>query len=233
MGPWVMAQKWNDLLFAHWAIAPEALRRLVPATLELDTFHGQAWIGIVPFTMSGVRLRGTPPVPGLSAFPELNVRTYVTAGGKPGVWFFSLDAASVLAVEIARRWFQLPYFHARMNSRATSQGIDYFSQRDDRRGGSEALQTTYSAAEPCFAAAPGTLEYFLTERYCLYAQRREGELLRGEIHHAPWKLQDARASFVVNTMTENLGIPILGPPTTLHFSKLQEMVAWAPKKVVA
>jgi uncharacterized protein len=228
-----MAQKWQNLLFAHWAIAPAVMRRLVPAKLELDTFQGQAWIGIVPFTMSGVRLRGTPALPWLSTFPELNLRTYVTAGGKPGVWFFSLDAANVVAVEIARRWFQLPYFHARMNSRATSQGIDYFSQRDDCRGGSEMLQITYNAAGPCFAAVPGTLEYFLTERYCLYTQQRGGELLRGEIHHAPWKLQHARVSFVTNTMTENLGVPIFGPPATLHFSKLQEMVAWAPQKVVA
>jgi uncharacterized protein YqjF (DUF2071 family) len=228
-----MAQKWQDLLFAHWAVAPAVMRRLVPAKLELDTFQGQAWIGIVPFTMSGVRLRGTPTLPWLSTFPELNVRTYVTAGGKPGVWFFSLDAANVVAVEVARRWFQLPYFHARMNSRATSQGIKYFSQRDDRRGGSGALHATYKAAGQYFAAVPGTLEYFLTERYCLYAQRRGGELLRGEIHHAPWKLHDARASFAVNTMTENLGIPILEPPATLHFSELQEMVAWAPQKVVA
>lgn len=229
--PWVMAQKWQDLLFAHWAVAPAAMRSLVPARLELDTFQGQAWIGIVPFTMSGVRLRGTLALPWLSTFPELNVRTYVTAGGKPGVWFFSLDAANVVAVEIARRWFQLPYFHARMNSRATSQGIEYFSQRDDRRGGNETLQTRYSAAGPCFAAVPGTLEYFLTERYCLYAQRPGGELLRGEIHHAPWKLQEARASFGANTMTENLGTPIVGPPARLHFSTLQEMVAWAPQKV--
>src|SRR5260370_21119247 len=133
-GPWVMAQKWHDLLFAHWAVAAEAIRRLIPKNLELDTFQGQAWIGIVPFTMSGVRLRGTPGLPWLSTFPELNVRTYVTAGGKPGVWFFSLDAVNPLAVELARFWFHLPYFRARMSSRNKSEGIEYFSRRDDRRG---------------------------------------------------------------------------------------------------
>jgi uncharacterized protein len=231
-GSWVMAQKWHDLLFAHWAVAPAMMRRLVPANLELDTFRGQAWIGIVPFTMSGVRLRGTPALPWLSTFPELNVRTYVAAGGKPGVWFFSLDAANVVAVEIARRWFHLPYFHARMNSRAKSEGIEYFSRRDDRRGGNEQMQANYSGKGSWFEAKPGTLTYFLTERYCLYAQKPSGELLRGEIHHPPWKLQEARASFDVNHMTENLGIPILGQPATLHFSKLQEMVAWAPQKNV-
>jgi uncharacterized protein YqjF (DUF2071 family) len=226
-----MAQKWHDLLFAHWAAPEQALRRQVPAKLELDTFEGQAWIGIVPFTMSGVRLRGTPPLPGLSAFPELNVRTYVTAGGKPGVWFFSLDAANRLAVLLARSCFHLPYFHARMNSRAGPQAIEYFSRRDDRRGGSEQLQAVYRGERQRWKAKRGTLEYFLTERYCLYAQRPGRELLRTEIHHAPWKLEDARASFVVNTMTENLGIETPGPPGTLHFSKLQEMVAWAPQTV--
>jgi uncharacterized protein len=226
-----MAQKWHDLLFAHWAVAPEVMRRLVPTKLELDTFHGHAWIGIVPFTMSGVRLRGTPELPWLSTFPELNVRTYVTAGGKSGVWFFSLDAASFVAVEIARRWFHLPYFHARMNSRATSQGTEYLSLRDDRRGGSEQLQASYSGKGSWFEAKPGTLAYFLTERYCLYAQKPSGELLRGEIHHAPWKLQEAYGSFDTNTMAENLGIQTSGPPATLHFSKLQEMIAWAPQRV--
>jgi hypothetical protein len=226
-----MAQKWHDLLFAHWAVAPETLRRLVPAKLELDTFNGQAWIGIVPFTMSGVRPRGTPLVPGLSAFPELNVRTYVTAGSKPGVWFFSLDAGSVVTVEIARRWFHLPYFFARMTSRATPAGIEYFSRRDDRRGGSEHLRASYGGKGSWFEAKPGTLEYFLTERYCLYAQKPSGELLRGEIHHARWNLQDARASFDVNTMADSLGAALSSQPDALHFSKLQEIIAWAPQAV--
>jgi len=231
-GQWVMAQKWHDLLFAHWAVAPEVMRELVPAKLELDMFNGQAWIGIVPFTMSGVRLRGTPALPWLSTFPELNVRTYVAAGAKPGVWFFSLDAANPLAVEIARQWFHLPYFKARMSARAKADGIEYSSRRDDRRGASEQLQASYCGKGSWFEAKPGTLEYFLTERYCLYAQQTSGELLRGEIHHASWKLQEAQASFAVNTMTKHLDIQTSGPPATLHFSKLQEMVAWAPQKVV-
>lgn len=226
-----MAQRWHDLLFAHWAVAPEVLRKLVPAKLGLDTFEGQAWMGVVPFTMSGVRLRGTPTLPWLSMFPELNVRTYVTAEGRPGVWFFSLDAANLLAVELARLWFHLPYFKAQMSATAKSEEIGYFSRRDDRRGGSQQLQVSYSGKGPCFEAKRGTLEYFLTERYCLYAQKPSGELLRGEIHHAPWKLQDARASFGVNTMTENLGIQTSGPPARLQFSKLQEMIAWAPQRV--
>ena len=226
-----MAQKWQDLLFAHWAVAPQVMRRLVPAKLELDTFDGHAWIGIVPFTMSGVRIRGTPALPWLSTFPELNVRTYVTAEGKPGVWFFSLDAANRVAVELARVWFHLPYFKARMNARSKSAGLEYFSRREDPLGGNEQLQASYTGKGAGFEAKRGTLEYFLLERYCLYAQRRNGELLRGEIHHPPWKLQDARVSFEVNTMTENLGLALSGKPDALHFSKLQEMIAWAPQTI--
>ena len=230
-GRWIMAQNWHDLLFAHWPVPVAVLRNLIPRKLAVDVYDGVAWIGIVPFTMSGVRLRGTPALPWLSAFPELNVRTYVTAEEKPGVWFFSLDAANRLAVELARRWFHLPYFHARMDSRSKSDGIVYCSRRDDRRGGSEQLRATYRAEGPWFEAKRVTLEYFLTERYCLYAQRRNGELLRGEIHHARWKLQEAHGSFDVNTMTENLGIQLARPPAALHFSKLQEMIAWAPQTI--
>ncbi len=230
-GPWVLAQKWHDLLFAHWAVPSEAVRGLVPKKLELDTFQGQAWISIVPFTMSGVRLRGTPVLPWLSAFPEVNVRTYVTSDGKPGVWFFSLDAASIAAVEIARRWFYLPYFCSRMKSTAVPEGIVYSAHRNDRRGGSEALEAAYCVAGPCFEAVPGTLEYFLTERYCLYAQKPGGELLRGEIHHPPWSLQKARAILHENSMLESLGIKLSGRPAVLHFSKLQDVIVWQPKRI--
>src|SRR3977135_4252914 len=113
-GPWVMAQIWHDLLFAHWPVDAALLRPWVRRSCTATTSGGQAWLAVVPFRMTGVRRRGTPPLPWLSAFPELNVRTYVTYGGKPGVWFFSLDAGNSLAVSIARAWFHLPYFLARM-----------------------------------------------------------------------------------------------------------------------
>jgi uncharacterized protein YqjF (DUF2071 family) len=226
-----MAQKWHDLLFAHWQVPADALRKLLPKALELDTFSGQAWISIVPFTMSGVRLRGTPALPRFSAFPELNVRTYVTAGGKPGVWFFSLDAANPVAVEIARRWFHLPYFRSRMNSRVGPQGIVYSAFRIDRRGNNEQLEATYRAYGPSLACKAGTLEYFLTERYCLYAEKLDGTLLRSEIHHAPWSLHEAHASFAANTMTKNLGIDTSAPPSLLHFSKSRDVIVWPPKKI--
>lgn len=228
--PWIMAQNWRDLLFAHWSVSAEALRKHIPKKLELELFDGQAWIGIVPFTMTGVRLRCTPSVPWLSEFPELNVRTYVSADGKPGVWFFSLDAANPIAVELARIWFHLPYFHSRIKSTVGPEQVIYSSRRTDCRGHGEQLEVIYSANGAPFKAQVGTLEYFLTERYCLYAEKADGTLLRGEIHHAPWNLQQASASFGTNTMTEKLGIEISGPPV-LHFSKLQEMIAWTPRVV--
>ncbi len=130
-GPWVMAQRWHDLLFAHWPVPAAEVRVLVPAGVEIDTFDGVAWLGVVPFRMSDVRLRGTPALPWLSFFPELNVRTYVVRDGKPGVWFFSLDAGNIAAVAIARRWFHLPYFHASMHIAERDAWMHYQSARRD------------------------------------------------------------------------------------------------------
>src|SRR5579863_2508953 len=128
-GPWIMKQTWHDLLFAHWPLPPDALRPLVPAQLELDPFDGQCWVGVVPFRMSGIRRRGVPALPGVSRFPELNVRTYVSFGGKPGVYFFSLDAANLPAVWAARMFYHLPYFHAEMSCEDRGGTILYWSRR--------------------------------------------------------------------------------------------------------
>lgn len=228
--PWIMAQNWHDLLFAHWPVPVAAMRRLVPPELELDCFEGRSWIGIVPFRMAGVRLRATPAPPWLSAFPELNVRTYVTIGGKPGVWFFSLDAANRVAVEVARLWFRLPYFRAEMSLSARGTEIAYFSRRIDSRGQGERFEASYAGEGEKFHADRGTLDYFLTERYCLYAQARDGAMLRGEIHHAPWELQRARASVSVNTMAESFGVRLAREPV-LHFSTLQEVIVWSPQRI--
>jgi uncharacterized protein YqjF (DUF2071 family) len=194
----------------------------------VDAFEGQSWIGIVPFRMSGVRLRGTPSLPRFSAFPELNVRTYVRLEGKPGVWFFSLDAGSRVAVEVARAWFHLPYFCARMSAAGHRTEIAYRSERTDRRGGAARLAARYGPSGEPFRAQAGTLEHFLTERYCLYARRPDGRLLRAEIHHAPWHLHKAHATWGENTMTLGLGIELSAKPLQ-HFSRLQEVVVWAPE----
>ena len=231
-GPWVMAQTWSALLFAHWPLAPDALRSFLPPRLALDTWEGEAWIGVVPFRMTNVRPRLTPPVPGLSAFPELNVRTYVTCGGKPGVWFFSLDAANPVAVAAARALFALPYFRARMScERAGDEPVQYRSVRTHRNAPAATLDATYRPVGPTFTPAPGSLEQWLTERYCLYAASRRGTLLRGEIHHRRWRLRAGEAELRVNTMARAGGISLPDTPPLLHVAERQETLIWAPYRV--
>jgi uncharacterized protein len=230
-GPWIMAQSWRDLLFAHWPADSAMLRPHIPVGLEIDTFDGHAWLGIVPFSMRGVRLRGTPPLPGLSAFLELNVRTYVTAQGKPGVWFFSLDAASALAVGAARTSFHLPYYRARMQRREADGWIQYESQRTHRGAPGAVLEARYRAAGDCFEPARGSLTHFFTERYCMYSTA-SGRIYRGEIHHPPWLLQAAEAQLKRNSMAEAAGLTLPAEPPLLHFSRRQDMVAWAPYRIM-
>jgi uncharacterized protein len=229
-GPWIMSQSWHDLLFAHWPIDAARVRPSIPAALELDTFDGQAWIGIVPFSMSGVRLRWTPALPGFSSFPELNVRTYVVAQSRPGVWFFSLDAQNRLAVAAARVWFHLPYFYARMTCDNYKGLVHYRCERRHRRAPAGMLEARYRPAGETFEAPQGTLEHFLTERYCLYAAR-ERRVYRGEIHHPPWQLQVAEAELMRNTMAEAAGFAIASSKPLLHFARRQDMVAWPPRRI--
>jgi uncharacterized protein len=220
--PWIMKQVWHDLLFAHWPIQPDRLRSLVPSQLTLDTFNGHCYVGVVPFWMSGVRPRGIPPLPGLSRFPELNVRTYVSCCGKPGVYFFSLDAASFLAVWAARKFYRLPYFYASMSSVEQNGEIRYFSKRD--RGSAE-FRATYQPTSQVRQPAQGTLEHWLTERYCLYTPHN-GEVYSCEIHHPPWPLQDAVTEFQVNTMAAAAGIDLPRTAPLLHFSRRQDVLIW-------
>jgi uncharacterized protein YqjF (DUF2071 family) len=231
-GPWVMAQSWHDLLFAHWPVDPTALRTLLPPQLHIDTFEGRAWVAVVPFRMTSVRLRGTPAVPWFSAFPELNVRTYVTYCGKPGVWFFSLDASNSLAVAIARAWFHLPYFRARMSCADREGWIHYQSERIHRGAPAAKLKGRYRAVGESFSPHRGTLEHFLTERYCLYTTDGRGQIIRGEIHHPPWPLQCAEAEFGQNSMTESLGIALESRPI-LHFARRQDVLVWPPQRLAA
>ena len=160
-----MEQTWRDLLFAHWAYPVDEVRALVPEQLPLDVYDGMAWVGVVPFMLEGLKARGLPAVPALSSFPELNVRTYVTVDGKPGVYFFSLDAASNLAVMAARTLFHLNYLHAEMNIAHTPTGIEYSSKRIDERGRPASFRAHYTAIGEVEIPQPGTREHFLTERY--------------------------------------------------------------------
>lgn len=222
-----MFQTWHDLLFAHWPIPLEALRPLVPHQLPLDTFDGKCWLGIAPFHMSGVRARGVPPLPGLSRFPEVNVRTYCTLDGKPGVFFFSLDAANRPAVWAARSFYHLPYFFARMEAQVAGDDVSYFSRR---LNGEAELQARYRPIAPVQLRRPGTLEHWLTERYCLYAVADE-RVYRAEIHHLPWPLQDAHAEFEKNTMAAAAGLSLPPVEPLLHFAKQLQVLIWPLKKI--
>lgn len=223
-----MTQSWHDLLFAHWRVDDRLLRPLIPPAFDIDRFDGSAWLGVVPFSMRHVAARGTPTLPWLSAFAELNVRTYVSSrDGKHGVFFFSLDAERLPAVVTARALFGLPYFHARMDVTSRGSMVHYVSRR---RRGEATFAATYAPTGPPTTPVKESLEFFLTERYCLYHVDPLGRPSRLEIHHAPWALQPAQAEIEINTMTAPLGIPLEGAPL-LHFSKRQDVVAWLPQAV--
>jgi uncharacterized protein YqjF (DUF2071 family) len=224
-----MAQTWETLLFAHWSLPASDVARFVPDGLVLDTWERRAWIGLTPFVLSGLRLRGLPALPRISRFPELNVRTYVTRDGKPGILFFSLDAASRLAVEGARGLFRLPYYRASMAADRTGRRMRYRSRRVDRRGRSSDLLAEYEPTGAARNADPGTLEYFLAERYCLYT--KSGGLLRTEIHHPPWPLQPAEASFARNSMAP-AGLTLPDEPPLLHYAERQDVLVWRPRRVL-
>lgn len=219
---WVMFMRWHDLLFLHWPIRPEYIRPLIPTRLELDTFDGWCWIGVVPFHMSGVRPRYFPLA---FALPELNVRTYVKTAGKSGVWFFSLDAASWFAVRVAR-WLGLPYYDARMRVKSLGAAVRYDSARVHKKAGRAEFSADYGPVGAVYHAAPGTLDHWLTERYCLFAAAHPDQVVYGEIHHPQWALQPAEVELRVNTMTQPIGIELPERRPLAHFARLQEVVAW-------
>jgi uncharacterized protein len=224
---WTWRQSWRDLLFAHWPIPAARLRPLIPEALELQEFDGSAWIGVVPFRMTGVMRRPFPDLPWISAFPELNVRTYVERDGKPGVWFLSLDATNPVAVWAARRFFHLPYFKAAMS--LVREGLE-ITYRSSRSGA--AFEGTYRATSEVYRSSPGSLEHWLTERYCLYARDGRGGLWRNDVHHAAWPLQKAGANIRVNTMLDLHGLTFDSAPALLHFAERLDVVVWSGERVV-
>ena len=227
--PWLMTQTWHDLLFAHWPVDAKHLRELVPPGLELDLYDGQAWVGVVPFHMTNVAPRGVPALPWISAFPELNVRTYVRVHDKPGVYFFSLDAGSAVAVGAARALVGLPYYTADMTVDVVGDRVTY---RSERRGGTPAqFAGTYAPTGAAAPPVPGSLDEFLTERYCLYNVDSKFVAYRLDIHHPPWPLQPAEAEIKTNTMAEAAGIRLPSLAPLLHFAKRQDMVAWRPVRI--
>ena len=230
-GEWTWRQRWCDLLFAHWPVPAASLRPLVPEGLEIEEHDGTSWVGVVPFRMEGVSRRPLPDLPGLSAFPELNLRLYVTRDRRPGVWFLSLDATSAPAVWAARTFFHLPYWHSAIEHRADGRGGFVF--RSERYGGDRPvrLAADWAPTGPVVLSAPGSLEEFLTERYCLYARRPDGTLARCEVHHRRWPLQPARGTIDASALVAPHGLSLPPVPPLLHFAAGIDVVVWSPRPV--
>jgi len=222
-----MTQTWEHLLFVHWAVSPSLLRGLIPNELEVDTFNGMAWLGIIPFLMSGVRLRRMPIVPFTSTFPEINVRTYVKAKQKAGVYFLSLDASNPLITAIAKQWYRLPYSHANMRFSRQGQTIDFESRRIDKNSPSVQFSGKYEASGQLIAAAAGTIENWLTERYTLFCQcSRSNRLYYADVYHEPWVLQKASVHMRENTMTNSLSIPLAINPDYAFYARGVQSYIW-------
>jgi uncharacterized protein YqjF (DUF2071 family) len=231
-GPWVMLQNWHQLLFAHWRVDPTLLQTLLPSAVTVDTYAGEAWVGVVPFLMSGVQWRGLPPIPGTDRFLELNVRTYVVVDGKPGVFFFSLDAENPLAVQVARKIYHLPYFDAEMWLTKDHEWVHYHSRRTHRGAPAGVFQGRYRPIEAVKPAEAGSLEHWFTERYCLYSFNvRTQRLYRGEIHHRPWPLQKASAVLTENSVAQSHGVLWNEQTPYFHYADFIRVLIWPLKRV--
>ncbi len=224
-----MAMTWRDLAFLHWPVSAAALTGKIPPGLTLDTFEGDAFLGVVAFHMTGVRPRFVPPLPGLSSFIELNLRTYVVAEEKPGVWFFSLDATSPLAVRGARRFFHLPYFDARMATVRQGGLVHYLSERTHRGAPAARFTARYRGIGPARGSA---LERWLTERYCLYAEK-DGQIFRGDIHHLPWLLEAGEVEIEAIDMTRLLDLDLPQTKPLVHFAERIDVVGWRLHRIAA
>lgn len=230
-GPWMMFQGWDHLLLAHWRLAPEELRPLVPTELELDAYDGNAWVGLVPFWMRNVRLRGTPILGRLSNFPEINLRTYVRVNDEPGVYFFSLDTTSRALIGAARTWLRLPYFGADMAARCGERATRMRSVRWSSRGNPAALTVEYRPTREARTPERGSLEWFLTERYRVYSVLGPGSVLALDVHHAPWSIAPAEARFREQSMLTAAGLGVTGPPDLLHYSARQDVLLWPARRI--
>jgi uncharacterized protein len=229
-GPWAMSMCWHDLLFAHWPIDPAKLRPLVPSGLELDTWDGAAWLGVVLFRMTGVRPRGCPPLRWWSAFSEINLRTYVTADGRPGVWFFSLDATNKWAVRAARWGLHLNYYDAAISVDVQGEEVSYRALRTHRAAPEAEFQARYRPRGEAERLRVGTLEHWFIERYCLYTADAHDVVWRLNIHHDPWTVRSAEAEISANTLARPLGLELPPLPAQLHFAQQLDAVAWLPHR---
>jgi hypothetical protein len=238
---WLISQSWNDVLFVHFAMAPSALRPLVPETLTLELYDGAAWLTIAPFCTSHLRPSGIPPLPMLSFFPQVNMRTCVRRDDKPGIFNFSADAANLSAVWFARVFFRMQYWHstiqvsgATVRARKSGENTIHFRSRrlhgPAARNGPATFDVAYSPEGATEPARPGSLDEFLTERYCVYSHNR-GKLYRTELHHQPWQLQHTGVEIQTNTLAEPLGLSLPLQPDLCHFSRCNKLLTWAAERV--
>ena len=227
-GAAIMHQNWDNLLFLHWPIDAGAIRHLIPQALELDTFDGVAWIGLTPFALNHLRLIALPEVPGLGSFLEVNVRTYVHYQGRPGIWFFSLDASKLIPTIAARIAFMLPYFKAEMTINERDGEFQFASRRSGPP--SAEMRTHWRTGIRLRAPDPDSLAFFLVERYCLFAGSNEN-LRTTRVYHAPWILEEAHIRSHQSTMIASLGLPEPSAGPLSHFSRSMHVEIWPPAAV--
>jgi uncharacterized protein YqjF (DUF2071 family) len=233
-GRWLISQRWNNLLFAHWPVPALSLAALVPEGLQVDTFNGSAWLGIMPFSMDRIKVRGLPPIPGARSFPDLSLRTYVREErtGTPGVVCLSLDSSNLLAVAAGRAFYSLPYHWAKMRmEQRTEREFAFYSRR---RFAGVVFKARYRGLGPSPKLAesrPGTLEYFLMERYCLFTTNRAGQPIRANLHHSSWPLEEAEAQIEKNDLADVLGIRLPDQEPVLHYSRELAVYVWPAELV--
>ena len=226
-------QRWRELFFLHWTLSPELVARQLPSGVALDLWEGQAYVGLVPFVMRDIRPRWLPRALAMD-FLETNLRTYVVVNGEPGVWFFSLEASSWLAVQAARIGWGLPYHHAAMQTSREGDRIRYASRRhgSTRHGSGAAIELDASIGEALGPSAPGTLEHFLMERYLLFSVRGGG-LERGQVHHVPYPAQRASVRSVSTTLLEAAGLPAAAGPPLAHYAEGVDVEVFGPHPITS
>ncbi len=223
----IMRQRWEDLLFLHWPVAPAVLKPFIPAPLEIDTFEGQAWLGITPFHLSNLAPLLTGPLPGVSSFHELNVRTYVLCEGRPGIWFFSLDASKLLPAAAARIFFSLPYYKAQI--RYTREHPEFAFSLRRTLPANASFRAHWRVGERLRDPATNSLAFFVAERYCFFVVER-GEVYQVRAYHHPWILDEAFVEVERSTMFASLGLPEPVSEPLAHFSRGVEVEIWAPMR---
>jgi len=230
-GRWALTQRWNDLLFAHWPVPASSLAALLPDWLELDTYSGSAWLGVVPFWLDRIKIRGVPPVPGVRSFPDLNLRTYVRDRytGTPGIYCFSLDASNLVAIAVARLFYHLPYYWAEMWLEQRSEREFAFYSRRLFAGRQVIFQARYRGLGPTHKTAElrnGTFESFITERTCLFSSNRAGQPIRANLHYVPWPLEEAEAEIERNDLLSTVGVELPHLEPVLHYSRRLAVYIW-------